>query len=544
MTPLRSVQARIFLAVAALSALHFATHVVREHYPAFALASHGSLRCDDWVIERTDPSAPGGVRREPLHPDLFLHRDGHWYANNNPGASLLAAPALFLFEPLLSKLEEIGRGQAAADREPARLESEYPLRRKFMAEVRRRGLHLRLGAATAITSALVMAPLAGLLAVLLHGALLARGVAAARAPGLALLFAFATPLLFRSAVLNHNQMQAPAAFASFCLISRAAGGGSEARRSGSAGAISWRRLAAAGALAGATVLLDYSGAVLLAGLAILLALVVREERGARSAAAALVPFAAGAAVPVALLLLAQLWQFGNAFLPAQRWMPDAHFSVRGWHGFDLPSPDLLLRNLLDPSFGLFAFAPILLLALVPPRLLAPRDGAPGADGPAPLLSRRERAFVLALSAAFLLFCSANQFARLQWNTGFRALAPLVPFLFLGASDALVRLKPRVLAVIALPCVLHSWVLAMARATPPVEPARFADSTVARSWAAFLERGVELPWLTVWRQTRPGGGPGWAAAAAPLLVLGTVGGLALLWWAGSRAAARQAAGARR
>jgi hypothetical protein len=83
---------------------------------------------------------------------------------------------------------------------------------------------------------------------------------------------------------------------------------------------------------------------------------------------------------------------------------------------------------------------------------------------------------------------------------------------------------------------------MARATPPLEPERFADSTIARSWSAFLDHGIALPWLTVLRQTLPGGGPAWIAAAAPLLVLLVALLLALLWRTGARAAAARPEGA--
>ncbi len=501
MRALAPVRVRLFLVAWLLCALHFATNVVREHYPAFALVAHGSLRCDEWA---------------GLHPDLFRHTDGHWYANNNVGASLAAAPVLLLFEPLLAKLEEIGRreaAQAAAEPETPTFESDYPLRRKFMAEVRRRGLHLRLGAAAAITATLVMAPAAALLALIVFDLLRRRGVPERRAAALTLVFALATPLLFRSALLSHNQLEALVSFTAFALLWR--GGEPAAAPTG--------RLVAAGLLAGAAVLFDYSGVVLLAALGLYaVAVERRRSSGAGAAMRAALRFGAGALAGVALLALTQWWQFGDPLTPAQRWMPDAHFSVRGWHGFDWPSRDLLWKSLVDPSFGLFAFAPLLLLALLPVATPA-------------ILPRRERRLVLAFSAAFLLFCAANQFTRLQWNTGLRALAPLVPFLFLAASDRLARLSPRALALLAAPCALHSWVVAMARATPPVEPASFADSTIARSWRALFAHGIELPWLTVWRQTQPRGGPWWSPMAAPLLVAATIAALVLLWRVGDRAA---------
>jgi hypothetical protein len=508
---LAPVRLRLFLVLAASCALFFATNIVREHYPAFALAQHGDLRCDEWA---------------GLHPDLFQHRDGHWYANNNAGASLAAAPLLFVFRPLLAKLEEIGKRQAAIDPAPAGEGSEYPLRQKFMAEVRKRGLHLRFGAAAAVTSTLLMAPAAALLALLVHDLLRRRGVSGPLAVSLTLLFAFGTPLLFRSATLNHNQLEALVAFASFALL----------WRGGEAGAPSGARLVAAGLLAGASVLLDYSGLVLLAGLGLYAVACAAGRSGALGGARAVVreatPFALGALASLGLLWFTQWWQFGDPFLPAQRWMPDAHFSTRGWHGFAAPSGDLLAKNLFDPSYGLFVFAPLLLLALLPPSR-APLRGE--AASVAPILPRRERLFVLALAAAFLVFSSANQFARLQWNTGFRALAPLVPFLFLAACDLLARLPKGVCALVAIVSVPNALVLAMARATPPLAPAGFGESTLARSWNSFFEHGVTLPWFTVWRQTQPSGGPQWTGVVPPLLVIALGGALALLWSAGARAA---------
>jgi hypothetical protein len=484
------VRVRLFLAVWLITGLHFATNVVREHYPAFALVAHGDLRCDEWA---------------GLSPDLFRHTDGHWYANNQVGASLVAAPLLFAFEPLLRRLEETGKRQAADHAGRATFASDYPMRAKFMAAVYARGLHLRFGAAAAATAIFVMAPCAGLLALLMHALLLRRGVAEPRATTLALLSVFATPVLFRSAILNHNQLEALAAFAAFFVLQRGT------RRSSRFGA---------GLLAGATLLFDWSGVVVVGVLAFVL--VAGGARGSGRAGAAkitdalrdLLAFAGGVAVPLTLLFATQSWSFGDPFLPAQRWMAATALSGAGWYGLGPPSFDLLLRSLVDASFGLFAFAPLLLLACVP--------------APAAILTRRERLFVLVLTPAFLLFISMNRYFELQWNTGFRSLAPLVPFLFLLACERLARLSSRALLLIAAPCVVHAWVVALARATPPVEPYGFADSTLARSWRALFDHGVQLPWVTVWRQTQPGGGPAWAGFASTALIAALLLLLVVLW----------------
>ena len=533
---LRSLRVRLFLVTWIASGLFFAFNIVREHYPAFALVEHGDLRCDEWA---------------GLSPDLFCNHigmipnspigDGHWYANNQVGASIVAAPVLFLFRPLLDYLETVGKRQAAADREraskggeegaPPKYDSAYPMRQKFMAEVRSRGLHLRFAAAAALCSLLVMAPLAGVLALLVHAALLRMGIGVRAATRLALTFPFVTPLLFRSAILNHNQMETVAAFASFVLIWP---------RAGEAPSSFGRRLGA-GLLAGATLLFDFSGVVVLGALA-LYAFVVesRREAGETSRASGLrrmAPFTLGAALAVALLCFTQWWQFGDPFLPAQRWMPDAHFSVRGWHGFDWPDFGLLFDLLFSPNFGLFAFAPLLALAFLPRR--AALTGTAGAAGASGTFGASERRLCFGLVFFFLLFSAANQFSRLQWNTGFRGLAPLVPFLFLLAAPRLAAWPLRTLALAG----IHSVVLAMARATPPTAPASPADpgdSTVARCWSALFDHGPSLPWLTVWRQTQPNGGPWWASFAAPLLI--TLAALLCLaiWRAGLRGAESEAA----
>ena len=73
---------------------------------------------------------------------------------------------------------------------------------------------------------------------------------------------------------------------------------------------------------------------------------------------------------------------------------------------------------MDPRFGLLTFGPLLALAFAQP-LVAARTHAPRVAGP-------ERALAFGLFVALLVFTSANQYARLQWNTGFRMLAPALP----------------------------------------------------------------------------------------------------------------------
>ena len=125
-----------------------------------------------------------------------------------------------------------------------------------------------------------------------------------------------------------------------------------------------------------------------------------------------------------------------------------------------------------------------------------------------MLPRFERRFVWAFSVAFLLFCSANQYARMQWNTGFRYLLPLVPLLYLMACDRLARLPRAGLVALAVPAVVHTWVLTMMR-----EP-------VGESWRMFLDQGIQLTWVRVLGQTGLGGHP-WLSTAILAVCLASI-----------------------
>lgn len=445
---------RVFLTAWILLAAHFATNISREHYPAFSLSERGSFRLDPYV---------------GLHSDIFVHEDGHAYIDNNVAASVVAALPLFLARPLLDKLQE--RRLAEIARDPVAAEgvfrSEYPGRAEFYAQVRKRGLDLRFGAAAAITAVFVTAPLAALAAVLVLSFLTRRGVPRGRAIALALLSVLGTAVFFRAGTLNNNLFVLAATLGAFVLML--------APR---------RKLAWVGFLAASAVAFDYSGAVVLACFA---GWVVLEARSFR----ACLEFALGAIPPLAFLFWTQWVQFGHPFLPAQHWMPAAHFTELGWRGFSAPRLDLLVANLVDPDFGLFAYAPILVFALIP-----------SAGGILPMAARR---FAVVLSALFLLFCASNQYTRMQWNSGFRHLLPIVPIVFLLACETLARLPKTAFAIVAGIAVLHEWVLSMVRYHPqPKDLGELSSSAIVESWRRFFEEGVQLPWLSVLRRTVPDG----------------------------------------
>ena len=474
---LASTKVKIFLTCWILYSLHFATNVVREHYPAFSLAEHGTLQVDEYY---------------GFHPDIFRHTDGHCYINNNVGCSVIGAIPLLIFDPVLDKLEDIGKQKVAARGAQKNLDTtyrtKYPMRRKFFKLVKERGLELRFGASTALTSVLVMAPLSALMVVLMYHILLLRGVGRTRAIWLALLFAFGTPVFFRTAYLNHNMMVMYAVFIAFYLLWRQLDGDSAPKP---------RVLLIAGFFAGSTLFFDYSGVIPLLTLYGYLFFSRVTKGSPVNAFRESLPFVIGAVPPVLFLLYTQWTMFGNPILPAQYWMPKVNFTDRGWRGMDLPALDLYISNLFSNEYGMFTFGPLLITAFFPIRFYRQERF---------ILPRKERRFVFVFFILFLTFCAANQYSRMQFNTGFRFLAPLVPLLYLAASDHLNRLSGKWLTLISVPTIFHSWVLSMVR-----EP-------VIDSWRQFLREGIMFPWLRVLKLTNPPDHPILSSPFLPLSIL--------------------------
>jgi hypothetical protein len=180
-----------------------------------------------------------------------------------------------------------------------------------------------------------------------------------------------------------------------------------------------------------------------------------------------------------------------------------------------------------------------------------------------VLPRRERIWSWLVVLAFLAFCAMNVYSLLQFNTGFRYLLPVVPFLFLFASDHLARLGRKWLAALTIFTVAHSAALCMTREVNDTEfQVRFAAvqlgvaetelpgywtvmstlTPVPQAWHRVLHEGVQLPWLTVLRQTSHDPrleGPLPALAALALAALACV----FVWRIGAREARKLADGTR-
>lgn len=459
---------------------------MREHYPAFTIAEHGTLQVDEYL---------------GFHPDIFKHTNNHAYINNNVGVSLIGAIPLIIFDPVLDKLEEIGKTKArelaAQQKLDTTYRTKYPLRQKFYKMVKERGLDLRFGASAALTSVLVMAPASALMVVLIFQLFISKGLTTSRAIWYSLLFAFGTPIFFRTAYLNHNMFVMYSTFLSFYFLRKIIDSGTEYSRS---------HLFLSGIFAGFTIFFDYSGVVPILVLYGYLVYSFHQIKPIGESVKISIPFILGAIPPVLLLLYTQWVMFGNPFLPAQYWMPAVNYTDRGWRGFDLPSLDLYYLNLFGNDYGMFSFGPILLLAFFPKK-----------KSTSLIISSQERGFILTFFVLFVTFCAANQYSRMQFNTGFRFLAPLVPFLFLMSCDFFNRLSDKWLMILTIPAILHSWVLSMER-----EP-------VIESWSQFLHEGIMFPWLRVLKLTHPPDHPILSSPFLPLSILILVGFLIYAIW---------------
>ncbi len=518
-----STRLRLFVACWVIYALFFATNVVREHYPAFALIERG-----DWVCDRY----------WGMHSDLFRHTDGHVYTGNNALGSLIAVPPLLVLDPLLDRLEAYSQRKLTESPEAPEVEydTRYPNRREMFRRVKLAGLELRFGASTAITSWLLMAPLSAFTVLLVFDFLRRRGLERSRALWLAFLFAFATPVFYRTAHLNHNMFLMEALFGAFLLLWPHPPDARPLRLA--------RRLGA-GFLCGLAFALDYAGALPVLVLTAYLVVPRAKQAGWAASLREALPFVLAGLPGLAFLLGTQWAMYGDPLAPGQFVMNAVNFTDRGVKGIGFPSLEVFVKNLLSPSWGLLAFSPFLVLGFVPARY--PESSL--------LFPRAERRWSALFVLVFLLFCAANWYSLMQFNSGFRYLLPVVPFLFLAASDHLARMPKRWLVALAVASFAHMGVLCMYREVSDTEKelldraaelgvaqtevpgywtALLTETAVPRSWRELLHQGPQLPWLTVMRQTATGpqrllGNP-WLPT---ILLALTALALAALWRAGER-----------
>jgi hypothetical protein len=183
----------------------------------------------------------------------------------------------------------------------------------------------------------------------------------------------------------------------------------------SAPVLSWRRIVGAGALTGASVMLEYQMlliAALLAGYALW-----TIGRRASWFILAAVPFAIALGA-YHTALFGRPWEFPYSHLENQNY---AQIVDVGYHGLATPRFVALGTTLFSVSYGLFAFSPFLMLGLL-------LGGDAVLRGP-----RREGALIVGVMLVMTLFISGLPHWRGGWCVGPRYIAGVVPFLTLGLA---------------------------------------------------------------------------------------------------------------
>lgn len=429
--PWRGIALRLFITCWLIYTMHFATNTVREVYLALAIGDHLSFRVDEYAN---------------MHPDLFEKPGYGWHINNNPGVSMVGAIPYALSRPIIDPIvERINRARAAGDQlQPPTYNSPWPMAREFFVEAWRRGYDVKFGLASFVMQSFAMAPSSalGVVAMFLLLRLLLRSDKIAL--GLSLLYAFGTPVFFRTGYLNHNLMLGHIAFVGFLALwnpSRSERWSPEVR------------FALGGIAGGAALLFDYSGVVLLLGLFVYGIAKRRSVASFDDTARQVVWYVVGALGPVFLLWFYQWQSFGNPFLPAQQWMPAVAWSDLGYRGYGWPQLDVFSSLAFDYRSGLFTSSPIILLAFLCPLL---------DRGHRRVLPKLEMVFILVIFAAFWIFFSGSNYSRLEYNTGVRFMTAMLPFIFVPVAVVLMRFPRLAVYFIAVLAVTESWTLAMYR----------------------------------------------------------------------------------
>jgi hypothetical protein len=195
----------------------------------------------------------------------------------------------------------------------------------------------------------------------------------------------------------------------------------------------------------------------------------------------------------------QWMAFGHPLYPAQHYMPHTEFSQSGYRGMTFPKLDLLFQTGFSLHYGLFTSAPLLLIVFLFPffhRHLIRQ------------LGNKQIVFILIYVSGFFLFCAANQFGYVQFNTGVRHIVPVTPFIFLIVACIFHRLPRIAILVFSILSVYWSWCLAMYR---DVE----FGLGVLESVKNVTFKGFQLPWLSTLNRIGYFDG---RAAVLPLFIL--------------------------
>lgn len=467
----RGIKLRLFLTCWLLYGLHFSPYVYRELYLTMSLAEQHTVHVDQYV---------------DLHSDLFIMPGHGSFVGTNPGTSLLAAIPYWLSLPLVNRIAPV-RPPKTREEISAVYNESHTDRVAFYEKVRERGLDVRLGAAAMITSCFFMAPFTALGVVVMFLLFERFGLSRNQSLWFSLLFAFGTPMFFRTATLSLNLVVALLGLFSFALLWWPEGRDLEMEP---------LRYFGAGFLAGWAVLTDYTGVITVSTLGLFALALQIKKKTFWPAVRGSVWFLAGALLPVAFLLFWQAHYYGNPWLPVQFHMPKKYYmGYRTDRGFGWPVPSALWALLFDPLYGLLVFSPILTLALYHIVLLRRRIGkVPGSVA----------TFAWSFFVALWVFCSCIEYTlRFQYQDGVRYMVPVVPFLFLLVADVLTNLPRAVTYLVSLAAVVEIWCLAMVREDP------------LESILRVLLQGFQLPWLTTLVKTASQYFPDLIGGASPL-----------------------------
>lgn len=416
-------------------------------------------------------------------------RDGHFYSDKAPGASLLALPgyALVYGVTLLAAGEQPDVRVVPLD-PAAELAGQQP-----DAEARAPGD--RLAYNQPYRTALYVCRLlsTSLLAVVGLGALYLisrRQLARGRATLLTLLYGLATPAFVYSTALYGHQPCAD-------LLLLALAGTLLSRGTGRGGGLF------TGCCLGLAVTCEYPAAVP----ALLLTGFAWWHRGLRFVGWTI----AGGLPWAALLAMYHQAAFGHPLRTGYDFVYLAEFAegMKVHYGIHAPDPAVLLELLFGRFRGLFYLAPVLLLAAwgLVVQALAPRDVSAGT------WPTRQVAW---LSLAVIGFYLALNSGYYMWDGGAalgpRHCVPMLPFLALALVPA-IRLVPG--AVLLLGAVSAAQMLAAASAAP--EAPQFGDPLWGHAWPHLLTSQ-----------------PGYGGATNLGLLLGLPGVLSVapllaLWW---------------
>jgi len=455
---------RVFFTCWITYTVFWTPYIEREHFPAITLADSGTLNVQRFLR---------------YTPDIFPSARGGAFINNNPGASITGAIPLFVFRPLIARVEAWNLHQPHPPIPPNDGE--------FFWRTVRDGLQYYFLLIAFLTVALAMAPITAGTAAFFCARLQTFGISDANAIQVSLLYALGTPIFFRAALLNHNMLVCNAAFMAFLVLwdpleHPAPIPDAHGLQNPDSRPLRPVPAALAGLLSGYCVLCDWSGVVVLAVTALYCFLRSAQPRPDHPPAAPhtrpsrlkpLLSFAAGAAVCIILLALYQRWAFGSPVLPSQHYMHPTAPTGRGYRGFDWPSPALVWANFFDSRFGLFAYCPFLLLGLAAPFIPRKRR----------LIPTRELWVLILYFVLFVLFCAANQYSWLQPLTGFRYLVPVVPPLTI-LSIEVARQFPRPL----------QWILGVCACAQSLILAAAHENDIRLSVSTLVERRGQFFWL--------------------------------------------------